>query len=70
MLHIAIGWWIIDFSVLNEVITDIDELLDKPEYQEHIEKIKTISATFIGASGLQASRTHADSRHCSLYVSY
>ena len=41
------------FRVLNEVISDIDELLDKEAYKTSIEKIKTISATFMGASGLQ-----------------
>ena len=38
---------------MNEVISDIDELLDKEAYKTSIEKIKTISATFMGASGLQ-----------------
>ena len=43
--------------VLNEVITDIDELLERDEYQNHIEKIKTIHSTFMGASGLQIGRS-------------
>jgi len=37
--------------VLNELISDFDELLDKPEFR-NIEKIKTIGATFMAASGL------------------
>ena len=45
------------FRVLNEVITDIDELLERDAYQNHIEKIKTIQSTFMGASGLQLSRS-------------
>ena len=39
------------------MITDIDELLERKEYQQHIEKIKTIHSTFMGASGLQVGRT-------------
>merc|ERR1712062_425382 len=42
--------------VLNELITDIDELLEKEAYRTKIDKIKTISATFMGASGLQNQR--------------
>lgn len=37
--------------VLNELIADFDELLEKPEFQ-HVEKIKTIGSTFMAASGL------------------
>lgn len=37
--------------VLNELISDFDELLDKEEFR-NIEKIKTIGATFMAASGL------------------
>ncbi|CAI4229040.1 unnamed protein product [Auanema sp. JU1783] len=37
--------------VLNEVIGDFDELLDRPEFC-HIEKIKTIGASYMAASGL------------------
>ncbi|CAB0034921.1 unnamed protein product [Trichogramma brassicae] len=37
--------------VLNELIADFDELLEKPEYS-NVEKIKTIGATFMAASGL------------------
>ncbi|KAJ1367192.1 hypothetical protein KIN20_028054 [Parelaphostrongylus tenuis] len=41
--------------VLNEVIGDFDELLDRPEFC-HIEKIKTIGAAYMAASGLNAER--------------
>lgn len=37
--------------VLNELISDFDELLDKPEFK-NVEKIKTIGSTFMAASGL------------------
>ncbi|WKY01085.1 hypothetical protein Q1695_015241 [Nippostrongylus brasiliensis] len=37
--------------VLNEVIGDFDELLDRPEFC-HVEKIKTIGAAYMAASGL------------------
>ncbi|CAH1127277.1 unnamed protein product [Ceutorhynchus assimilis] len=41
--------------VLNELIGDFDELLDKPEFN-CIEKIKTIGSTFMAASGLNSSK--------------
>lgn len=37
--------------VLNELIGDFDELLEKPDYA-NVEKIKTIGSTFMAASGL------------------
>ena len=37
--------------VLNELISDFDDLLDKSEFR-NVEKIKTIGATFMAASGL------------------
>nr|XP_033334607.1 adenylate cyclase type 9 [Megalopta genalis] len=37
--------------VLNELISDFDELLEMPEYS-NVEKIKTIGSTFMAASGL------------------
>ncbi|XP_071571672.1 adenylate cyclase type 9 [Temnothorax nylanderi] len=37
--------------VLNELIGDFDELLERPEYV-NVEKIKTIGSTFMAASGL------------------
>jgi len=37
--------------VLNELISDFDELLDQTEFR-NVEKIKTIGATFMAASGL------------------
>lgn len=53
--------------VLNELIADFDELLERPEFQ-HVEKIKTIGSTFMAASGLnpdlrQASRGTSDHLH-------
>ena len=39
--------------VLNELIADFDELLDRPEFQS-VEKIKTIGSTFMAASGLNS----------------
>lgn len=39
--------------VLNELIGDFDELLDKPEFYS-VEKIKTIGSTFMAASGLNS----------------
>lgn len=39
--------------VLNELIADFDELLERPEFQ-HVEKIKTIGSTFMAASGLNS----------------
>ena len=37
--------------VLNELISDFDEILTKPEYH-NVEKIKTIGSTFMAASGM------------------
>lgn len=37
--------------VLNELVGDFEVLLSRPEYKD-VEKIKTIAATFMGASGL------------------
>uniref|UniRef100_A0A914DFV2 adenylate cyclase n=1 Tax=Acrobeloides nanus TaxID=290746 RepID=A0A914DFV2_9BILA len=41
--------------VLNEVIADFDELLDKPEFG-HVVKIKTIGSCYMAASGLNPER--------------
>uniref|UniRef100_A0AC34F731 Guanylate cyclase domain-containing protein n=1 Tax=Panagrolaimus sp. ES5 TaxID=591445 RepID=A0AC34F731_9BILA len=41
--------------VLNEVIADFDDLLERPEFT-HVEKIKTIGATYMAASGLNPDR--------------
>ncbi|XP_040853445.1 adenylate cyclase type 9-like [Ochotona curzoniae] len=43
------------YRVLNELIGDFDELLGKPDYSS-IEKIKTIGATYMAASGLNAAQ--------------
>lgn len=44
--------------VLNELIADFDELLERPTFQ-HVEKIKTIGSTFMAASGLNSDLRHA-----------
>lgn len=41
--------------VLNEVIGDFDELLDRPEFSQ-VEKIKTIGPTYMAASGLNTEK--------------
>lgn len=41
--------------VLNEIISDFDELLDRPDFSQ-VEKIKTIGATYMAASGLNPER--------------
>ncbi|XP_068627804.1 adenylate cyclase type 9 [Battus philenor] len=43
--------------VLNELIADFDELLERPQFQ-HVEKIKTIGSTFMAASGLNPDLRH------------
>ena len=45
--------------LLNEIISDFDELLDNPKFK-CIEKIKTISTTYMAASGL-SGKTEDDS---------
>ncbi|NWR20503.1 ADCY9 cyclase, partial [Emberiza fucata] len=49
------------YRVLNELIGDFDELLSQPHYSS-IEKIKTIGATYMAASGLNTSQCQ-DSSH-------
>ncbi|NWS63010.1 ADCY9 cyclase, partial [Chunga burmeisteri] len=49
------------YRVLNELIGDFDELLSKPHYSS-IEKIKTIGATYMAASGLNTSQCQ-DTNH-------
>ncbi|CAK1578211.1 unnamed protein product [Parnassius mnemosyne] len=44
--------------VLNELIADFDELLERPQFQ-HVEKIKTIGSTFMAASGLNPDLRYA-----------
>ncbi|XP_074543943.1 adenylate cyclase type 9 isoform X2 [Halichoeres trimaculatus] len=43
------------YRVLNELIGDFDELLRKPEFKS-VEKIKTIGATYMAASGLNVQQ--------------
>ncbi|KAJ2950736.1 hypothetical protein O0L34_g8997 [Tuta absoluta] len=53
--------------VLNELIADFDELLERPEFQ-HVEKIKTIGSTFMAASGLNPNlRNSSPGNHDHLY---
>ncbi|CAG9563562.1 unnamed protein product [Danaus chrysippus] len=47
--------------VLNELIADFDELLERQEFQ-HVEKIKTIGSTFMAASGLNPDLRARSSR--------
>lgn len=56
------------YRVLNELIGDFDELLRKPEFKS-VEKIKTIGATYMAASGLnvrQMAENEDDSPHSHL----
>ncbi|XP_040001329.1 adenylate cyclase type 9 [Xiphias gladius] len=56
------------YRVLNELIGDFDELLRKPEFKS-VEKIKTIGATYMAASGLnvrQLAENDEDSPHAHL----
>lgn len=48
--------------VLNELIGDFDELLDRPEFKS-VEKIKTIGSTFMCASGLNPSSRGENNEH-------
>ncbi|XP_028830348.1 adenylate cyclase type 9-like [Denticeps clupeoides] len=47
------------YRVLNELIGDFDELLHKPDFAS-VEKIKTIGATYMAASGLNGLTTPHD----------
>uniref|UniRef100_A0A3Q3IDS1 Adenylate cyclase type 9 n=1 Tax=Monopterus albus TaxID=43700 RepID=A0A3Q3IDS1_MONAL len=56
------------YRVLNELIGDFDELLREPEFKS-VEKIKTIGATYMAASGLnvqQLAENEDDSPHAHL----
>ncbi|XP_028256570.1 adenylate cyclase type 9 [Parambassis ranga] len=56
------------YRVLNELIGDFDELLRKPEFKS-VEKIKTIGATYMAASGLNVrhvAENYEDSPHAHL----
>ncbi|XP_049312866.1 adenylyl cyclase 78C isoform X2 [Bactrocera dorsalis] len=44
--------------ILNEIICDFDELLEEPRFAS-IEKIKTVGATYMAASGLNSAHLHA-----------
>ncbi|KAL1005747.1 hypothetical protein UPYG_G00063450 [Umbra pygmaea] len=48
------------YRVLNELIGDFDELLRKPDFA-NVEKIKTIGATYMAASGLNTQQCVDDS---------
>ncbi|KAL3879463.1 hypothetical protein ACJMK2_031761 [Sinanodonta woodiana] len=47
--------------VLNELVSDYEELLDDPRFKD-VEKIKTISSTFMAASGLN-EQSRAQNKH-------
>ncbi|XP_043268002.1 adenylate cyclase type 9 isoform X2 [Venturia canescens] len=52
--------------VLNELIGDFDEILEKPEFA-NVEKIKTIGSTFMAASGLNPQvRQQSEHEHSHL----
>ncbi|EFN82018.1 Adenylate cyclase type 8 [Harpegnathos saltator] len=58
--------------LLNEIIADFDELLDETPFQ-CIEKIKTVGATYMAASGLNPSQTDKsgdDMEHLCRLVDY
>ncbi|KAG7266948.1 hypothetical protein CRUP_019866 [Coryphaenoides rupestris] len=58
------------YRVLNELIGDFDELLRKPEFAD-VEKIKTIGATYMAASGLnveQLTESEDDRPHAHLHT--
>nr|XP_031838450.1 adenylate cyclase type 9 [Nomia melanderi] len=53
--------------VLNELIGDFDELLEKQEFS-NVEKIKTIGSTFMAASGLNPQvRQQSDHEHTHIF---
>lgn len=41
--------------MLNEIIGDFDELLDRPDFSQ-VEKIKTIGPTYMAAAGLNPDK--------------
>lgn len=47
--------------VLNELVSDYEDLLDKPEFKD-VEKIKTIMSSFMAASGLN-EQSRAQNKH-------
>lgn len=51
------------YRVLNELIGDFDELLRKPEFKS-VEKIKTIGATYMAASGLNVQQMAENDDDC------
>ena len=57
------------FSVLNELVSDIDDLLDVACYSQHIEKIKTIGSTIMGASGLRET-SDEDTAHLETLIDF
>ncbi|TRY97818.1 hypothetical protein DNTS_014954 [Danionella cerebrum] len=58
------------YRVLNELIGDFDELLRKPSFS-NVEKIKTIGATYMAASGLNGQQCkeqqHPHAHLCALF---
>ena len=52
--------------VLNELISDFDELLGQPQFK-NVDKIKTIGSTFMAASGLNSARNQNPHPHHHLF---
>ncbi|CAI5451032.1 unnamed protein product [Caenorhabditis angaria] len=55
--------------LLNEIISDFDELLDRDEFKG-IEKIKTISTTYMVASGLAGKDDLKDNSHVEIIAKF
>lgn len=49
--------------VLNEIICDFDSLLEEKRFNS-IEKIKTVGATYMAASGLNPNRRDDNDKEC------
>ena len=56
--------------VLSELISDIDELLERQPYCKYIEKIKTTSATYMGASGLNSNDSDSNEHHLEQMIEF
>ncbi|XP_016408762.1 adenylate cyclase type 4-like [Sinocyclocheilus rhinocerous] len=54
---------------LNEIISDFDELLNKPKFSA-VEKIKTIGSTYMAAAGLTKAAKAEERRTCDMSYSH
>uniref|UniRef100_A0A9J7YIL2 Adenylate cyclase type 4 n=1 Tax=Cyprinus carpio carpio TaxID=630221 RepID=A0A9J7YIL2_CYPCA len=54
---------------LNEIISDFDELLNKPKFSA-VEKIKTIGSTYMAAAGLTKPASAEERRTCDMSYSH